>query len=263
MRKALYTLNLTETSFKTFRNNFIKLSFLESQSLKTFSSFILFMSKNNKTLANLGAKAPSFKRECFKCLVAAHPAPKGAGFRLQLQHKEKIKVIAITGTPGTGKTYLAKRLSKKLGFRHIELTPFIKQNKLYEKYDRKRKTYVVDTAKLAKKLTSFIKQSENSLIIDSHLSHFLAVNLVDLCIVLKCSLKKVKKRLEKRGYSRAKVQENLDSEIFETCLTEAKEKKHNIILIDEAESFDCILRKTMKEINKKIPVLKFGSRTNT
>lgn len=166
----------------------------------------------------------------------------------------KNKVIAITGTPGTGKTQLAKRLAKKLGFRHLELSHFIKQNKLYDSYDRRLKTYVVDTAKtakLAKKVALFIKESESSLIIDSHLSHFLAVSLVDLCIVLKCNLKKLKKRLEKKRYSKAKVRENLDSEIFDVCLNEAKERKHKILVIDDTETFSSVVEKVKKKLNKE------------
>ena len=143
-----------------------------------------------------------------------------------------MNVIIITGTPGTGKTMLAKRLTKELGFRHIELTEFIKKNKLCEGYDRKKRTYVVDTAKLAKAVRN--KLEENT-IIDGHLSHFLPASLVDLCIVLKCNLKKLKARLEKRGYPKSKVRENLDAEIFDVCLNEAKEKNHNIIVFDDKE----------------------------
>jgi broad-specificity NMP kinase len=45
-------------------------------------------------------------------------------------------------------------------------------------------------------------------------------------------LKKLKKRLEKRNYSKSKIRENLDAEIFDVCLVEAKEKGHKIKVIE-------------------------------
>ena len=45
------------------------------------------------------------------------------------------------------------------------------------------------------------------------------------------SLKTLKKRLEKRGYSKEKVRENLDAEIFDTCRIEALEAGHNVEVI--------------------------------
>jgi len=55
---------------------------------------------------------------------------------------------------------------------------------------------------------------------------------INLCILTKCDLKELKKRLEKRKYSKAKIRENLDSEIFDICLNEAIEKSHTILIID-------------------------------
>ena len=55
------------------------------------------------------------------------------------------------------------------------------------------------------------------------MSHFLNPRYVDLCIILKANLKVIESRLKKRGYSKAKIRENLDSEIFDVCLNEALE----------------------------------------
>jgi adenylate kinase len=61
---------------------------------------------------------------------------------------------------------------------------------------------------------------------------------VDLCIVTKCGLKTLEKRLKKRGYKKQKIRENLDCEIFDICLNEAKEKGHNIKIIDTTAGID-------------------------
>lgn len=150
-----------------------------------------------------------------------------------------MKTIIVTGTPGTGKTSLAKKLSKKLSYDYIDVNRIIKQNKLKEGYDRKKKCYIIDTKKLTKSLTKIIKNAANNLIIDSHLSHYLPKKHVDLCIVTKCNLKQLKKRLEsKKGYPKAKVRENLDCEIFDICLNEAREAGHKVIVIDTTKGLN-------------------------
>jgi len=143
-----------------------------------------------------------------------------------------MKIIIVTGTPGTGKTKIAKKIAKQLNFRYINVHNLIKKNKIYDSYDKKRDCYVVDTKKLNKFLKDLIKKSKKSLVIDSHLSHYLPKKYVNLCIVTKCDIKILKKRLEKRKYSKEKIKENLQSEIFNICLNEAKEKKHKILIID-------------------------------
>lgn len=143
-------------------------------------------------------------------------------------------IIIISGSVGTGKTFVAKILAKKYKLRYIDVNKLIKKNKLYESYDRKLKTYIVDVKKLNKNLIGIIKKNKN-LVIDSHLSHYLPKKYVDLCIITKCDLKVLKKRLEKRGYSKEKIRENLDAEIFDTCLMEAEERKHKIKIIDTSK----------------------------
>ena len=160
-----------------------------------------------------------------------------------------MKVIVVTGTPGTGKTILAKKLCNKLNFHYIDVNKIIKKYNISEGYDRKRKTKIVDIKKLNKTLIKEIdnikktiknkinkklknKKTKYGIIIDSHLSHYLPKRYVDLCIVTKCDLKELKKRLKKRKYSKSKIRENLDVEIFDICLNEAKENRHKVFIID-------------------------------
>ena len=80
--------------------------------------------------------------------------------------------------------------------------------------------------------TGKTKDSVKGLVIDSHLSHYLPKEYVDTCIITKCNLKLLKKRLEERGYSKNKVRENLDVEIFDTCRLEALEAGHKVKIIE-------------------------------
>ena len=157
-----------------------------------------------------------------------------------------MKIIIITGTPGTGKTVLAKKLANLLNFTYIDVNQIIKSNKLKSNYDKKRSTYIININKLNRILISLVKNTKKSLIIDSHLSHYLPSKLVDLCIVTKCDLKVLIKRLKKRKYSLNKIRENIDSEIFDICLNEAIEDNHNIMIIDTSKKIN------YKKIVKKI-----------
>lgn len=158
-------------------------------------------------------------------------------------------IITITGTPGTGKTYIAKKLIGK-NIRYIDLNAIIKKEKLYDSYDRKAKTYDVDEKKLKiieKRFSEYkekeikLKKNMNTtelkeklknkkgIIIDSHLSHFLES---DLCIVVKADIKTISKRLKKRKYSKKKIKDNIESEIFDICLEDAKKLSRNVVIIN-------------------------------
>lgn len=144
-------------------------------------------------------------------------------------------IIIITGTPGTGKTDLAKLIEKELGFRRIDVNKLIEEQNLCEDYDEARQCKIIDSDKLSAALITIItesKKKKEKLVIDSHLAHRLPKKYVDLCIVTKCDLKTLKQRLEARNYSEQKVRENLDAEIFDNCLTEAVEVGHKILIID-------------------------------
>ena len=157
-------------------------------------------------------------------------------------------IICVTGTPGTGKTTVAKILQKMLDFEYIDVMKLIKKNKLYDYFDTKTKSYIVDVDKVVPALTKELKSVKNA-IVDSHLSHYLPKKCVDLCIVTKCELKELKKRLQKRKYSPEKVRENLDAEIFGVCLYEAKEKNLNTFVLYTGKN---IQRDALQELIVKI-----------
>jgi len=169
-----------------------------------------------------------------------------------------MKVLIITGTPGTGKSSLAIKLSKRLNFCYINVNKLIKRYNISEGYDKKRKTKIIDTNKLNKALIKEIdnyktaitdkhnKIIKKGIIIDSHLSHYLSGKYVDLCIVTKCGMKTLEKRLKKKKYGNEKIRENLDAEIFDVCLNEAKESGHKVIIVDTTKGIN------INEVSSKI-----------
>ena len=147
------------------------------------------------------------------------------------------KLIAISGTPGTGKSTLAKYLAKKMKYFRLDLSAYYPE--LSKGYNFKKHCYEINL----EKLKSLVKKTKKNrdLIIDSHISHLLPRKEVNLCIIVTCSdLKKLQKRLQKRGYSPQKIRENLDAEIFQVCLMEAKEMKHKVIVVDSSPRIDKI-----------------------
>lgn len=153
-----------------------------------------------------------------------------------------MKTIIVTGVPGTGKTTLSKNLAKRLNFLYVDVNKLISKYKLYEGYDKKRKTKIVDVNKLIKFLIAEIKnfKKKKGIIIDSHLSHYLPKKYVDLCIVTKCNIKELHKRLKKKRFNKNKIKENLQAEIFDICYNEALERKHKVTVVDTTKGFNNI-----------------------
>lgn len=184
-----------------------------------------------------------------------------------------MKVIIITGSVGTGKTALSKKLAKKLNFHYLDVNKIIKKYNISKSYDKKRKTKIVEIKKLNKILIKeinnyknttikisikkfnknkknkrILKNIKNGIIIDSHFSHYLPKKYVDLSIVTKCNLKELKNRLKEKKYSEDKIRENLDVEIFDVCLNEAEENGHRTLVVNTTKGIN--IEKISKKVDK-------------
>jgi len=140
-------------------------------------------------------------------------------------------LIGLTGTPGTGKTSVGKLLEKSRGWKVIYLNDLIKEEKLYSEVDEKRDAVVADMELVRARLAEILEteekgkggenksEKEEIVILESHLAHHIA----DTVIVLRAYPPELKKRLEKRGYSEEKVDENAEAEAIDLILVEADE----------------------------------------
>ena len=145
-----------------------------------------------------------------------------------LRHKRNI--VVITGTPGTGKTRLAKAFVKK-GYSLIDIKKLVQQKKIPRGYDKKRECWTVNPKQMTRVVLALIKDINGSVVIEGHLSHYLPAKHVTQCIITQCNLKTLSQRLKKRGYPKAKIDENLESEIMEVILTEARELGHKLKIV--------------------------------
>ncbi len=69
-------------------------------------------------------------------------------------------------------------------------------------------------------------------IIDWHACDLFPKNSIDLVVVLRTDSKKLYDRLKARNYPERKLQENLDSEIMEVLLEEARESYDEEIVVE-------------------------------
>ncbi|MBU0980867.1 MAG: adenylate kinase family protein [Nanoarchaeota archaeon] len=161
-------------------------------------------------------------------------------------------ILAITGTPGTGKSELAKELSLLLGCHLIGLTAFIKEHDLSEGYDEQRDCQIVDSKSLNERLGPILKKAredDKSVIVEGHLSQVMDPSLFDFCIVLHCSPAILKRRLEERKYSAEKIKENLECENLDICGNEAEESGFKVLTADSSKTPSrAIARQILKKI---------------
>ncbi|MDL5504146.1 MAG: adenylate kinase family protein, partial [Candidatus Methanoperedens sp.] len=124
-------------------------------------------------------------------------------------------IIALSGTPGTGKTTVCEVIREHSQYRKqfsiIDVNKLVLDEKIYTGKDEERDTYEADMDKLGKRLKQEIEKKQGrDVIMEGHLSHHLPADAV---IVLRAHPVALRKRLGKRkNYSFQKVKENCDAE---------------------------------------------------
>jgi len=131
-------------------------------------------------------------------------------------------IIALTGTPGTGKTTTSQKLKEK-GYNIIEINKFIQEQNISTEYIDDKDTNEVDLEILDQKLEAYLDSdsSTDHTLIDGHLSHNLS--FIDRVIILRCHPKKLEERLKKVGFQENKIRENVEAEAVDVISIESVE----------------------------------------
>lgn len=135
--------------------------------------------------------------------------------------------VAVTGTPGTGKTTVTSLVDTDLDVLHVN-------DRLAEwasiaEYDPVRDSDVIDLEALRSQTDSY-----EDVLFESHLAHYLAVDLV---VVLRCDPRELRDRLQQRGMSARSIDENAESEALDVTLAQAVER-HGRDTVHEIDTTD-------------------------
>ena len=136
--------------------------------------------------------------------------------------------VAVTGTPGTGKTTSTDRLETDRAV--IHLNDVIRQNGLTQGHDEERDTAIVDIDAVK----NWLSKAPSDAIIESHLAHRFPADRV---VVLRAHPETIESRLRDRGEPPATARENAESEALDTILVGALER-HGTDRIYEVDTTD-------------------------
>lgn len=147
--------------------------------------------------------------------------------------------VAVTGTPGTGKTSATDRLAD---LDVLHLNEAIEREGLYTERDAERDSLVVDLDALR----GYVGDHEG--VVESHLAHHLPADRV---IVLRCEPADLDARLVDRGESKAKASENRESEELDLILSEAV-AEHGLENVYEIDTTDRSPAEIAREIERVV-----------
>jgi len=122
-------------------------------------------------------------------------------------------LVALTGTPGTGKTSVAEVLGR-WGYYVLLLDRLAEERNLITGVDEARGVREVDVERLDREIRVPVKLG----FLVSHYAHRMSVNAT---VVLRCYPRTLAERLRARGWPEPKVRENVEAEAIDAITQEA------------------------------------------
>jgi adenylate kinase len=124
-----------------------------------------------------------------------------------------VRVIGLTGVPGTGKTAIARRLSDT--FAVVDANKLAGDVDAVTERDEQRRALVVDDAVLRERARQALP--EGPVLVEGHLAHHCDPGAV---VLLRCDPDELASRLAERDWSQAKVDENAMAETLDALVPE-------------------------------------------
>ncbi|WP_181693154.1 adenylate kinase family protein [Natronomonas sp. LN261] len=153
--------------------------------------------------------------------------------------------VAVTGTPGVGKTTATELVGTDLDVLH--LNDLVREEDLTEGTDEERDSLVVDLEAVSERLGG-----RTDVLVESHVAHHLDVDRV---IVLRCRPALLETRLSDRGETDAKAAENAEAEALDVILSEAVDR-HGIDSVYEIDTTE----RTVEAVAADIEAVLAGER---
>ena len=153
-----------------------------------------------------------------------------AVFESSKDDNDKFPVILISGTPGTGKSTIIQKIHKiSPHVQILNISELVKREGLHDGHDSEYDTFIINDGKTQKRLRKLIPEmsQKSPVLIECHSLGLFdeddLESLIDHVIVLTCSTENLYDRLQSRGYSKKKIEENLECEIMRVCADESCE----------------------------------------
>lgn len=128
--------------------------------------------------------------------------------------------VAVTGTPGTGKTTAVGALAESgelpPEMEIVHLNDVVEQKGFTAGYDDERDSAIIDVEAVEDWL-----DGRDDVLFESHLAHHFTADRVVVC---RCHPDELERRLESRDKPRRSIAENAESEALDVVLTEAVDR---------------------------------------
>jgi adenylate kinase len=115
---------------------------------------------------------------------------------------------------------------ERLNMKHINTGELIKEHKCFTGRDESLDTHILDEDKLLDLLEPMLDEAAEEgvgVVVDFHVCEIFPERWFDLVLVLRASTEVLFDRLTARGYPERKRSENMESEIMQVILEEARE----------------------------------------
>mmetsp|Transcript_24563 Transcript_24563/g.36043 ORF Transcript_24563/g.36043 Transcript_24563/m.36043 type:complete len:187 (+) Transcript_24563:137-697(+) len=156
--------------------------------------------------------------------------------------------VLITGTPGVGKSATASLIAESTGMTHLNVGEIVKEHKCYEGRDAEFDSLILDEDKLLDTMEQMLTtaaEEGTGVVVDFHSCEIFPERWFDLVLVLRANTTVLFDRLKERGYSDKKRNENMECEIMQIVLDEAKASY-------EAEIIQEVPSNTLEELESNV-----------